>query len=367
MAKVVVGMSGGVDSSVAAYLLKQQGYDVIGLFMRNWEEDDPSGICTADEDFSDVRRVSEILSIPYYTINFSKDYMDKVFKKFVSDYQKGLTPNPDVLCNREIKFSSFADYARTIGADYIATGHYCDIDHNGDVHILKTAADKNKDQTYFLSMVQGEQLRDVLFPLGKITKPEVRNIAAKLGLSTAEKKDSTGICFIGERNFRKFLSGYIPMKEGVTIDITNGRQVGKHRGVFYYTVGQRRGLGIGGLSDGNGESWYVVDKDVKNNILYVCQGLNDKLFCKSLKTDGFNFISVRPETNTFDCYCRIRHRQPLEKARGTLDENGNLTLVFDKPIKGVARGQYAVIYDYPAAEICYGGGEIDKTVSVADE
>ena len=246
MAKtVVVGMSGGVDSSVAALLLKQQGYNVIGLFMKNWEEDDIDGNCTAEDDYADVRRVCSLLDIPYYGVNFAKEYMDRVFSYFLEEYKNGRTPNPDVLCNREIKFGPFKEYALRLGADYIATGHYCGIRHDGDTHYLLKAKDKNKDQTYFLNQLSQKQLENVLFPLADIPKPEVRRIAEEYGLATAEKKDSTGICFIGERNFRQFLMNYIPAKEG-EIRTYDGRVLGKHFGLMYYTIGQRRGLDIGG-------------------------------------------------------------------------------------------------------------------------
>ena len=348
-------MSGGVDSSVAAYLLKEQGYEVIGLFMRNWREEDDTGICTAEQDYSDVRRVSQTLDIPYYTVDFSKNYWDRVFTLFLDEYKKGRTPNPDVLCNREIKFNAFSDYARKMGADYIATGHYCDIEHLNDTHILKTAVDKDKDQTYFLNQVRGEQLKDTLFPLANLYKKEIRDIAAKLNLINADKKDSTGICFIGERNFRNFLKNYIPMQEGDIINL-EGKVVGRHNGVYYYTVGQRRGLGIGG--GGNGESYYIVKKDVINNILYVNQGLCEELFSREVITEGFNFISLEPKDTEFLCKARIRHRQSLVDAVA-LKMEGGLKITFEEKIKGVAEGQYAVLYDTQGI-VCYGGGVIEK-------
>ena len=237
---VVVGMSGGVDSSVAALLLLRQGYRVIGLFMRNWEESDESGACTAEEDFADVERVCGKLGIPYYTADFSREYMDRVFSHFLEEYRAGRTPNPDVLCNREIKFGPFKAYAKSLGADLIATGHYCGISHEGGVHRLLKAKDAGKDQTYFLNQLTQEQLADVVFPLADLTKEEVRAIAAENGLATAKKKDSTGICFIGERNFRKFLQNYLPAQPG-PIETLAGERVGEHIGLMYYTLGQRRG------------------------------------------------------------------------------------------------------------------------------
>ena len=233
-------MSGGVDSSVAALLLKQQGYNVIGLFMRNWEETDENGVCTAADDYADVRKVCAVIDIPYYTVNFAKEYLDRVFSYFLAEYSAGRTPNPDVLCNREIKFGPFLREAKKLGADYIATGHYCKISHENGVHLLQKAADRNKDQTYFLNQLSQEQLKDVLFPLQDMQKPEIRAIAEKYGLATAKKKDSTGICFIGERNFRKFLSGYLPAKPGKILDLS-GKEVGEHEGLMYYTLGQRKG------------------------------------------------------------------------------------------------------------------------------
>ena len=281
--------------------------------------------------------------------------MDNVFKLFVEEYKKGRTPNPDVLCNREVKFGPFADFARELGADYIATGHYCRIRHDGDVHYLLRAKDDNKDQTYFLNQVSSHQLRDVIFPLGDLLKPEVRELAKKYGIPVAEKKDSTGICFIGERNFRNFLSNYIPMKEG-DIVTQDGKVVGRHQGVYFYTLGQRRGLGIGGSADGNGERWFVLGKDVEKNLLIVSQGEDDILFKKSLVTEGFNFITP-PPAKEFDCEVRIKHRQPLQKAKATVLENGDVQIDFEVKQRAIAPGQYAVIY---TNEVCLGGGVINR-------
>ncbi len=353
--RVVVGMSGGVDSAVAAALLKEQGFDVVGLYMSNWKETDDNGCCTGEEDWQDVKFVCDKIGIPYYSVDFSQQYWDNVFTLFVEEYKKGRTPNPDVLCNREVKFGPFADFARQLGADYIATGHYCRVRHEGDRHYLLRAEDENKDQTYFLNQVSEHQIRDVLFPLGDMLKPEVRAYAEKLGIPVAKKKDSTGICFIGERNFRQFLSKYIPMKEG-DIVTQDGKVVGKHQGVYFYTLGQRRGLGIGGSADGNGERWFVLDKDVKNNLLIVSQGEDDVLFKQGLVTEGFNFIT-KPDTDTFDCEVRIKHRQALQKARATLLENGDLSIVFEEKQRAIAAGQYAVVY---IDDVCLGGGVINK-------
>lgn len=352
--RVVVGMSGGVDSSLSAMLLKEQGYDVVGLFMRNWHEVDGDGCCSADQDFSDVRSVCNKLDIPYYSVDFAKEYYDKVFAQFVEEYKKGRTPNPDVLCNREIKFGPFAERAFEMGADFIATGHYCNILHNENGNFLLKAKDTNKDQTYFLNQLSSKQLDRVLFPVGNLDKREVRELATKYELSTAEKKDSTGICFIGERNFRNFLSQYIPMKEGDICEV-GGKVVGRHNGVFYYTFGQRKGLGIGG--GGNGEAWFVVGKDVEKNILYVSQGEQSILFNDTLQCNEFNFINGLPLAKSFECTARIRHRQPEQKAFCTVDKNGGISLEFENKQRAIAEGQYAVVY---VGDVCFGGGIIDK-------
>ena len=355
MTKVVVGMSGGVDSSVAAALLKEQGYDVIGLFMHNWEEDDDNGVCTSVDDYEDVKRVCNKLGIPYYSVNFAKEYLDRVFKYFLDEYELGRTPNPDVLCNREIKFGPFLEYAKSIGADYIATGHYAKIEHNGNVSRLLKAKDTGKDQTYFLNQLSQEQLHDVLFPLGDIEKPEVRKIAEKYGLSTAKKKDSTGICFIGERRFREFLKNYIPSRPGDIVDI-NGTVVGHHDGVMYYTLGQRRGLNIGGRSDGNGDRWFVVDKDIKNNRLIVSQGEGEELYSNGLITYKVNWIPCAPKQNEFDCFAKFRYRQPDQKVKVKIEKD-KVTVKFDVKQRAVTPGQYVVFYTETE---CLGGGVIEE-------
>ena len=357
--RVVVGMSGGVDSAVSAALLKEQGFDVVGLYMSNWKETDPNGCCTGEQDWTDVRYVCDKIGIPYYSVDFSKQYMDNVFKLFVEEYKKGRTPNPDVLCNREVKFGPFADFARELGADYIATGHYCRVRHDGDMHYLLRAKDDNKDQTYFLNQVSSHQLRDVIFPLGDLTKPEVRELALKFDIPVAKKKDSTGICFIGERNFRQFLSQYIPMKDG-DIVTQDGKVVGRHHGVYFYTLGQRRGLGIGGSADGNGERWFVLGKDVANNRLIVSQGEDDILFKDGLVTEGFNFITPAP-AKEFDCEVRIKHRQPLQRAHLSVLDNGNTRIGFNEKQRAIAEGQYAVVY---YGDICLGGGAINHSFDI---
>ncbi len=256
--RVVVGMSGGVDSSVAALLLKEEGYDVIGIFMKNWDDTDENGVCTATEDYNDVIRVCNQIGIPYYAVNFEKQYWDKVFTYFLDEYKAGRTPNPDVMCNKEIKFKAFLEHALKLGADYLATGHYAQVkDVDGEVKMLR-GIDNNKDQTYFLNQLGQEQLEKVMFPLGAMDKKKVREIAVEAGLATATKKDSTGICFIGERNFKEFLSGYLPAQKGI-METMGGKKVGEHDGLMYYTIGQRHGLGIGGA----GEPWFVVGKNLE--------------------------------------------------------------------------------------------------------
>ena len=355
---VVVGMSGGVDSAVSALLLKEQGYNVIGLFMNNWEEKDDNGVCSAVDDYEDVKRVCTKIGIPYYSVNFAKEYWDRVFKTFLDEYKKGRTPNPDVLCNREIKFGPFLEYAKKLGADFIATGHYCKVEEIDGKYYLKKAKDKTKDQSYFLNQLSQEQLKNVLFPLADIEKKEVRRIALENDLSNAKKKDSTGVCFIGERNFKKFLQGYLPSKEGNIVD-TEGNVVGRHSGVLYYTLGQRKGLNIGGRSGGNGKRWFVLDKDVANNILIVSQGEDDKLYSSGLIATGFNFIPEKPLKTTFDCYAKFRYRQPDQKVNvEILDEY--VKVRFYEKQRAITPGQYVVLYD--ENENCLGGGVIDKVI-----
>ncbi len=358
MAKtVVVGMSGGVDSSVAALILKEQGYNVVGLFMNNWEEKDECGACTGEEDFADVRRVANAIGIPYYSVNFAKEYMDSVFSYFLSEYNAGRTPNPDVLCNREIKFKDFKETAFRLGADYIATGHYCDILHDGDVHYLLKAKDQSKDQTYFLNQLSQSQLDKVLFPLGKLDKSEVRAIAQKHGLATATKKDSTGICFIGERNFRQFLQNYIPNKKGKMMTY-DGKVLGEHLGLMYYTIGQRRGLNIGGQKGDEGSRWFVIEKDLKNNILYVAHGQEDRLYSSGLMMKECNWIPARPEKDEFTCTAKFRYRQPEQKCTVKILSDG-IRVEFAEKQRAITEGQFAVFYD---GEKCIGGGVIEKAL-----
>ncbi len=347
--KVVVGISGGVDSSVAAWLLKEQGYEVIGLFMRNWKEQDDSGHCTAEDDYADALRVCATLDIPFYSADFSKEYWERVFLHFVEEYEKGRTPNPDVLCNREIKFGPFKERAELLGADFIATGHYCGIKRENGRTYLTKSKDSAKDQTYFLNQLTEKQIENVLFPLQDIEKGEVRKIAERLNLVTADKKDSTGICFIGERKFREFLSGYIPMKPG---DIMcDGKIVGRHDGVYFYTLGQRKGLGIGG----EGERWFVIGKDVQKNILFVSHGEDDVLFKKELSCESFNWINGEPTEKEFRATARIRHRQPEQGCSVSITD-GKVRVFFDEDQRAIASGQYCVLY---RGDICLGGGVIE--------
>lgn len=351
MTRVVVGMSGGVDSSVAALLLKQQGYDVIGVFMKNWEEKDEEGVCTSESDWRDVQQVCDVIGIPYYPVNFVKEYWDRVFSLFLSEYQKGRTPNPDVLCNREIKFRAFLDFAMQLGADKMATGHFVQTDEQG--HLLR-GADSNKDQSYFLYMLHEAQLKKALFPVGHLTKGEVRRIAEENGLPVSQKKDSTGVCFIGERNFKKFLSEYLPAQPGDMVT-PEGEKVGRHDGLMYYTLGQRRGLGIGGRGDGR--SFFVVDKDLKHNRLIVAQGEDHPLLYSSsaIATDATFVGEPIPENIPVHLTCKFRYRQGDQGVTVTR-KGSNLHILFDEKQRAVTPGQSAVLYD---GDICLGGGIVD--------
>jgi tRNA-uridine 2-sulfurtransferase len=355
--RVVLGMSGGVDSSVAALLLQQQGYEVIGIFMKNWDDTDEFGHCTAEDDAEDVRKVCAQIGIPCYTVNFEKQYFDKVFTYFLEEYRLGRTPNPDVMCNREIKFGELLQKALDLGADYLATGHYARIEQNNGENLLLRGIDSNKDQTYFLHALSPQQLAKAMFPIGHLPKSKVREIALEAGLVTAKKKDSTGVCFIGERNFKQFLSQYLPAQPGDMRTIS-GELKGQHDGLMYYTLGQRQGLGIGG--SGNGEPWFVADKDLTNNILYVVQGDSDQwLYSTALYATDVNWISGSKPAGTFSCTAKFRYRQPDQAVQVTLDDNGNAEVVFAHPQKAVTPGQSVVFYNN---EVCLGGGIIDRIV-----
>ncbi|MCL2556322.1 MAG: tRNA 2-thiouridine(34) synthase MnmA [Firmicutes bacterium] len=350
----IIGLSGGVDSSVAAALLIKSGFNVIGLFMHNWEEEDEFGECRAAEDANDARVVAEKLKIPFYSVNFAKQYMENVFEYFLSEYKAGRTPNPDVLCNREIKFGCFKDYAMKMGADVVATGHYADLRINkNDIHLMKSL-DQNKDQTYFLNQVKTRQFENVLFPLGGIeNKSDVRKMAEELNLITANKKDSTGICFIGERKFREFLSGYLPAQGGEIRD-TSGKFLGRHHGLMYYTLGQRKGLGIGGIKGEEGNRWFVVEKNLKENVLVLSCGEGQELLSESCSLEGFNWIGQEIEQDIFECDARFRHRQELQKIKVIKTKN-DIKIEFDTKQRAVTPGQYAVLY---LGDRCLGGGKI---------
>lgn len=356
METVVIGMSGGVDSAVSAYLLKQQGKNVVAVFMVNWEEQD-DGVCTSEADYEDVKRVSSKLGIPYYTVNYAKEYYERVFEYFLTEYSEGRTPNPDVLCNREIKFGPFLEFAKKIGASKIATGHYAKVVEEEGKFFLYKAKDKNKDQSYFLNQLSQQQLGSVIFPLAEIEKPEVRKIAEKLELSNAKKKDSTGVCFIGERNFRNFLKEFLPAKPG-DIKTPQGDIVGKHEGLMYYTLGQRRGLNIGGKKGGNGERWFVLDKDLKNNVLIVSQGEDELLYSNGLFAKNFNWIPCEPDEKTFSCFAKFRYRQPDQKVFVEILPNRRIKVVFDEKQRAITPGQFVVLYD--EFERCLGGGTIES-------
>ena len=353
--RVVVGISGGVDSSVAAYLLKQQGHDVVGLFMINWDADD--GQCTAMEDYEDVKRVCDKIGIPYFSVNYAKEYYERVFTYFLDEYKKGRTPNPDVLCNREIKFGPFLEKAKALGADMIATGHYAKTFQKDGKTYLAKASDLKKDQSYFLNQLSQKQLSSVIFPLADITKKQVREIAKKLELSTAEKKDSTGICFIGERNFKKFLKQYLPAQSG-EIRTLDEKVVGHHDGLMYYTIGQRRGLNLGGTHDGNGERWFVLKKDLEKNVLYVSQGECQELFSNGLYATDFNWIPEEPKEKEFECFAKFRYRQPDQAVKVTVLEDRKIKVDFKEKQRAITEGQFVVLYDKNG--VCYGGGIIDK-------
>lgn len=359
--RVVVGMSGGVDSSVVALRLKQQGYDVVGVFMKNWDDTDENGVCTATEDYKDVAKVAAKIGIPYYSVNFEKEYWDRVFTYFLDEYKKGRTPNPDVICNKEIKFKAFLDYALDLGADYIATGHYAQLnrDEDGHMHLMRSV-DTNKDQTYFLSQLSTEQLDRVMFPIGDITKPEVRKIAEEAGLATAHKKDSVGICFIGEKNFKNFLGQYLPATPGKMMTV-DGDIKGEHAGLMYYTIGQRRGLGIGGDGEDN-EPWFVIGKDLKKNILYVGKGYhNEHLYATHLDASDIHWVNNIDRGQDFHATAKFRYRQVDTGVTVHLSDDGQkVTVEFDDPVRAITPGQAVVFYD---GQECLGSAIIDAAYS----
>mgnify|MGYP003299241272 FL=1 len=350
---VVIGMSGGVDSSVSAYLLKKQGFNVIGLFMKNWQSE-PGEVCTSEIDFKDASEVCDMLDIPLHKANFSDDYWDRVFKQFLSEHEKGRTPNPDILCNREIKFKSFYDYALKIGADFIATGHYAKVENDGGEAKLYRSKDIDKDQTYFLHEVSSKEFSKTIFPLSDIYKSEVRDIAKELNLNIHSKKDSVGICFVGEKNLRDFLNRFIKFKKGNILN-TDNEIVGEHNGSILYTIGQRQGLGIGGIKDKDELPWYVYGKNISKNEIYVCQGVdNQLLYTENITLDKIHWINDLKEFKHLDCLVQIRHRHKPVKC--IIEFNKGFRVMFDEEIRGVAPGQSAVFYK---DNLCLGGGVIE--------
>ncbi|AKH69665.1 tRNA (5-methylaminomethyl-2-thiouridylate)-methyltransferase [Spongiibacter sp. IMCC21906] len=352
--RIIVGMSGGVDSSISALLLQQQGYQVEGLFMKNWDEDDGTEYCTAKDDLADAQAVCDKLGIHLHTANFAAEYWDNVFEHFLAEYQAGRTPNPDILCNREIKFKAFLDYALMLGADGIATGHYCrNSIKEGKTQLLK-GLDNNKDQSYFLHAVGAAQLAKTLFPIGEMEKPRVRELAEQHGLVTHDKKDSTGICFIGERRFKDFLQQYLPAQPGV-IENTDGQVMGEHSGLMYHTIGQRQGLGIGGVAGAGDQPWYVIEKDLVRNVLIVAQGSqHPALFKDALDVKDIHWINSRPAL-PLNCKAKTRYRQADQVC--TISVNGDgYRVEFDQPQRAITPGQSVVFY---IDEVCLGGGVIE--------
>lgn len=358
---IMLGLSGGVDSSVAAHLLKAQGFDVTAVFMKNWEEDDTEGFCAAAEEIQDAQAVCTHLSLPFQTVNFADQYYEKVFQHFLSEYEAGRTPNPDILCNREIKFRAFLDYALARGAHKIATGHYVQTRVENGKTLLIKAADANKDQTYFLWALSQDQVAKALFPVGHLVKNEVRALAEKIGLPNFAKKDSTGVCFIGERRFKPFLNRFLSAKIGDIYEVGTNQKLGQHDGLIHYTLGQRQGLQIGGQRAKSGEPWFVANKDIKNNILWVAQGQDHPaLFTPRLMADSLNFISGEAPGSQFKAQAKVRYRQ--QEVACTVTLMGDWAeVVFDEPQRAVTPGQSIVFYQ---GDVCLGGGVINTLPSV---
>lgn len=350
---VVVGMSGGVDSSVCALLLKQQGYKVVGLHMLN------ENLEARSEDEKRVRELCFQLGIDCVVVEY-KDQMQVVKDYFINEYKAGRTPNPCVICNKEVKFNPFIEYAKQIKADYFATGHYAKIEHTKDGHILLTAKDSDKDQTYFLCQLSQKQLEKALFPLGDLTKTEVRKLAEENNLISAETKDSYDVCFLGSQKFKDFMNQYYPEKAGDIVDKRTGNIVGKHNGISKYTLGQRRGIGVGGLKGSNGDSWFVVGKDIKNNILYVTQGEGKELLSTGLISKNINWIPNKPSNNEFICKAKFRYRQESQDVMVKINTDNSVMVTFTKPQRAVTIGQYVVFYN---ENMCLGGGVIDEVIN----
>lgn len=355
--KVIVGMSGGVDSSVSALLLQQEGYHVEGLFMKNWEEDDNDEYCAAAQDLEDAQAIADKLGIKLHKINFAAEYWDNVFEYFLAEYQAGRTPNPDIMCNKEIKFKAFLEFAaEDLGADYIATGHYCQRRLVDNKWQLLRGLDNNKDQSYFLYTLSHEHIAKTLFPIGHLEKPAVRKIAQDNGLLTFDKKDSTGICFIGERKFKDFLAQYLPAKPGL-IETVDGEEIGNHEGLMYHTLGQRKGLYIGGTRNHGEEPWYVVDKDVNRNVLIVAQGADHpRLYSDGLLASQLHWVSRQMQTGTAKLTAKTRYRQSDIPCRFEALPNGDINVFFETPQKAITPGQSVVFYE---DDVCLGGGIID--------
>ena len=354
----MVGMSGGVDSSVSAYLLMQQGYKVEGLFMKNWEEDDTEEYCSASIDLADAEKVCDKLGIPLHTVNFSSEYWDNVFEHFLEEYRAGRTPNPDVMCNKEIKFKAFLDHAHRLGASRIATGHYVRSDKTAGAYRLLRGLDDNKDQSYFLYLLNQQQISHALFPIGELEKPEVRRIAAEQQFDVFDKKDSTGICFIGERKFKDFLQRFLPAQPG-EMQSVDGELLGQHSGLMYYTIGQRQGLGIGGTENGSDQPWYVVEKHLSTNTLKVAQGHDHpQLFHRYCTTTDLHWIGQKPNSLPFRCSARVRYRQQDQGCVVSDIQQETATICFDQPQRAITPGQALVFYD---DQVCLGGGTIEYT------
>ena len=361
--RIVVGLSGGVDSAVAAWLLKREGHEVVGIFMKNWEDDDTDEYCTSRQDLIDAAAVADVIGIELEAVNFAREYRERVFAHFLSDYQAGRTPNPDVLCNSEIKFNAFLDHALSLGAERIATGHYAQLERADDGVRLLKAADGTKDQTYFLHRLDQRQLDRTLFPVGHLTKSAVRAIAREQRIPTYAKKDSTGICFIGERPFRDFLARYLPKTPG-PIETADGCVVGRHQGLAYYTLGQRQGLGIGGRRGADESAWFVAGKDLARNALTVVQGRDDpRLYAQTLEVDAMHWIANRSAVSGSRLAAKTRYRMADAPCRLDRVDSGRWRAAFDAPQWAPTPGQYLVLYD---GDVCLGGGAISATATAAE-